>query len=84
MLNEAYHTLAYYLQWMSEKAAERITLLLRQPFIKFYNQLKTQTPAKPDRLIKDKGAELSSTSLKIFAQPKTSKNKKTQSTQKNV
>ncbi|MGD6852530.1 MAG: PIN domain-containing protein [Candidatus Bathyarchaeia archaeon] len=41
VLHEAYHTLVYYLHWVPEEAAQRLTLLLRHPYIKFYNQTQT-------------------------------------------
>lgn len=38
VLHEAYHTLVFYLEWTSEEAAKRLSLMLRHPYIVFYNQ----------------------------------------------
>jgi len=38
VLHEAYHTLVFYLEWIPEEAAKRLSLLLRHPYIKYYNQ----------------------------------------------
>ena len=38
VLHEAYHTLVFYLEWTPEEAARRLSVMLRHPFIKFYNQ----------------------------------------------
>jgi predicted nucleic acid-binding protein len=38
VLPEAYHTLVYYLEWVPEEAARRLSWMLRHPYIKFYNQ----------------------------------------------
>lgn len=38
VLHEAYHTLVYYLEWVPEEAARRLSWMLRHPYIKFYNQ----------------------------------------------
>jgi predicted nucleic acid-binding protein len=40
VLHETYHTLVFYLQWLPQEAAERLSLLLKHPYIKFYNQTK--------------------------------------------
>jgi predicted nucleic acid-binding protein len=40
VLHETYHTLVFYLQWLPQEAAERLSLLLRHPYIKFCNQTK--------------------------------------------
>lgn len=40
VLHETYHTLVYYLEWIPEEAAKRLTALLRHPFIEFFNQTK--------------------------------------------
>jgi predicted nucleic acid-binding protein len=41
VLHEAYYTLVYYLQWVPEEAAKRLTLILHHPYIEFYNQTQT-------------------------------------------
>jgi predicted nucleic acid-binding protein len=38
VLHEAYHTLVYYLEWVPEEAARRLSWMLRHPYIKFYNE----------------------------------------------
>jgi predicted nucleic acid-binding protein len=38
VLHEAYHTLVYYLEWLPEEAARRLSAMFRHPYIKFYNQ----------------------------------------------
>ncbi len=38
VLHEAYHTLVYYLEWMPDEAARRLSAMLRHPHIEFYNQ----------------------------------------------
>jgi predicted nucleic acid-binding protein len=38
VLHETYHTLVYYLEWTSEEAARRLSMMLRHPYIEFYNQ----------------------------------------------
>lgn len=38
VLHEAYHTLVFYLEWIPEEAAKRLSLLLRHPHIEYYNQ----------------------------------------------
>lgn len=38
VLQEAYHTLVYYLEWTHEEATRRLSTMLRHPFIEFYNQ----------------------------------------------
>ena len=38
VLNETYHTLVYYSEWVPEEAARRLTALLRHPYIEYYNQ----------------------------------------------
>jgi predicted nucleic acid-binding protein len=40
VIHETYHTLVFYLQWLPQEAAERLSLLLKHPYIKFYNQTK--------------------------------------------
>jgi len=38
VLHETFHTLVYYLEWTPEEAARRLTIMLRHPYIEFYNQ----------------------------------------------
>ena len=38
VLHEAYHTLVYYLEWTPEEAAKRLLMMLRHPFVEYYNQ----------------------------------------------
>jgi predicted nucleic acid-binding protein len=38
VLHEAYHTLVYYLEWTPEEAAKRLSMMLRHPFVEYYNQ----------------------------------------------
>jgi predicted nucleic acid-binding protein len=38
VLHEAYRTLVYYLEWTPEEAARRLSMMLRHPYIKYYNQ----------------------------------------------
>ena len=38
VLHETYHTLVCYLEWTPEEAARRLSMILRHPHIKFYNQ----------------------------------------------
>ncbi len=38
VLHETYHTLVFYLEWTPEEAARRLSIMLRHPFIKYYNQ----------------------------------------------
>lgn len=46
VLHEAYHTLVFYLEWIPQEAAKRLSLLLRHPHIEFYTQTrKTSTIA---------------------------------------
>jgi predicted nucleic acid-binding protein len=40
VLHETYHTLVFYLQWLPQEAAEKLSLLLKHPYIQFYNQTK--------------------------------------------
>jgi len=38
VLHETYHTLVFYSEWVPEEAARRLIVLLRHPYIEFYNQ----------------------------------------------
>ena len=40
VLHETYHTLVFYLQWLPREAAGKLSLLLKHPYIQFYNQTK--------------------------------------------
>jgi len=40
VLHETYHVLVYRLQWNPQEAAERLSLLLKHPYIEFFNQTK--------------------------------------------
>jgi predicted nucleic acid-binding protein len=54
VLNEAYHTLVYYSEWVPEEAARRLTALLRHPFIEFYNQTQKTSLIALNLAIKNK------------------------------
>jgi predicted nucleic acid-binding protein len=43
VLHETYHTLVFNLEWVPEEAARRLTMLLKHPFIKFFNQTQKTT-----------------------------------------
>jgi predicted nucleic acid-binding protein len=43
ILHETYHVLVFYLKWFPEEAARKLSLLLKHPYIEFYNQTKTTT-----------------------------------------
>ena len=43
VLHETYHVLVFYLEWLPEEAARKLSMLLRHPYIEFYNQTKTTT-----------------------------------------
>jgi predicted nucleic acid-binding protein len=45
VFHEAYHVLVYCLEWESQEAAQRLTLLLKHPYISFFNQTKQTTQA---------------------------------------
>ena len=40
VLHETYHALVFRLQWTPEEAAQRLSLLLKHPYIEFFNQTK--------------------------------------------
>ena len=40
VLHEAYHVLVFYLEWLPQEAAKKLSLLLKHPYIEFYNQTK--------------------------------------------
>ncbi len=41
VLHEAYHTLVYSQKWSREEARTRLGMLLRHPYIRFFNQTKS-------------------------------------------
>lgn len=43
ILHETYHVLVFYLKWLPEEAARKLSMLLKHPYIEFYNQTKTTT-----------------------------------------
>jgi predicted nucleic acid-binding protein len=43
VLHETYHVLVFYLQWQPQEAAQKLSLLLKHPYIYFYNQTKQTT-----------------------------------------
>ena len=43
VLHETYHTLVFYLEWFPEEAAKRLTMLLKHPYIEFFNQTQKTT-----------------------------------------
>ena len=40
ILHETYHTLVFSLEWFPEEAAGRLSMLLKHPYIEFFNQTK--------------------------------------------
>lgn len=40
VIHETYHVLVFYLEWFPEEAARRLSLLLRHPYVEFFNQTK--------------------------------------------
>ena len=40
VIHEAYHVLVFYLEWLPEEAARRLSMLLKHPYIEFFNQTK--------------------------------------------
>jgi predicted nucleic acid-binding protein len=43
VIHEVYHVLVFYLQWLPEEAAKRLSLLLKHPYVEFFNQTKKTT-----------------------------------------
>jgi len=41
VIHETYHVLVFYLQWLPEEAARRLSMLLRNPYVEFFSQTKT-------------------------------------------
>lgn len=40
VLHETYHVLVFYLKWVPEEAAKRLSMLLKHPYVEFFNQTK--------------------------------------------
>ena len=40
VLHETYHTIVFYLEWLPEEAVKRLALMLKHPYIEFFNQTK--------------------------------------------
>jgi predicted nucleic acid-binding protein len=40
VLHETYHVLVFYSQWLPEEATKKLSMMLKHPYIKFYNQTK--------------------------------------------
>jgi predicted nucleic acid-binding protein len=38
VIHETYHVLVFYLRWLPEEAAERLSVLLKHPYVEFFNQ----------------------------------------------
>jgi predicted nucleic acid-binding protein len=43
ILHETYHVLVFYLEWQPEEAAGRLSMLLKHPYVQFFNQTKKTT-----------------------------------------
>jgi predicted nucleic acid-binding protein len=43
ILHETYHTLVFSLEWFPEEAAGRLSMLLKHPYVEFFNQTKKTT-----------------------------------------
>jgi len=41
VIHETYHTLVFRQKWLPEDAGKRLTMLMKHPFVEFYNQTKT-------------------------------------------
>ncbi len=41
VIHETYHVLVFYLQWLPEEAAKRLSMLLKNPYVAFFNQTRT-------------------------------------------
>lgn len=48
VLHETYHTLVFYLEWLPEEAKRRLTLLLKHPYVEFFNQTRKTSLAALD------------------------------------
>ena len=40
VIHETYHVLVFYLEWVPEEAARRLSMLLKHPYVEFFNQTK--------------------------------------------
>lgn len=40
VIHETYHTLVFRQKWLPEDAVKRLTMLMKHPFVEFYNQTK--------------------------------------------
>jgi predicted nucleic acid-binding protein len=40
VIHETYHVLVFYLEWLPEEAAKRLSMLLKHPYVEFFNQTK--------------------------------------------
>ena len=40
VIHETYHVLVFYLEWIPEEAARRLSMLLKHPYVEFFNQTK--------------------------------------------
>jgi predicted nucleic acid-binding protein len=38
VIHETYHVLVFYLQWLPEEAAHTLSMLLKHPYVEFFNQ----------------------------------------------
>jgi len=43
VVHEAYHVLVFYSEWFPEEAARRLSMLLKHPYVEFFNQTKKTT-----------------------------------------
>lgn len=41
VIHETYHTLVFRQKWLPEDAVKRLNMLMKHPFVEFYNQTKT-------------------------------------------
>jgi len=41
VIHETYHTLVFRQKWLPEDAGKHLTMLIKHPFVEFYNQTKT-------------------------------------------
>jgi predicted nucleic acid-binding protein len=54
ILHETYHTLVFSLQWFPEEAAGRLLMLLKHPYVEFFNQTKKTTQIALNLSVKHK------------------------------
>jgi predicted nucleic acid-binding protein len=43
VIHEAYHVLVFYLEWFPQDAAEKLSALLKHPYVQFFNQTRKTT-----------------------------------------